>query len=168
MPGMVIDLGGIAKGYAIDRGIEVLRERGVTMALMNAGGDLRCLGTKADGTPWRIGVQNPREKTSIVGVIKVSDGAVATSGDYERYFLQDGVRYHHLLDPATGMPARACQSVTIVAQTAEMADVMATAVFVMGPERGLAFIRDHPDIEGMIIRADGEMLFSEGFVFQPN
>lgn len=166
-PGMIVDLGGIAKGYAIDRGIEALRHHGVTMALINAGGDLRCLGTKADGTPWRIGVQNPREKNDIVGIIKVSDDAVATSGDYERYFMQDGVRYHHLLNPETGMPARECQSVTIVARTAEMADVMATAVFVMGPERGLAFLNEHPGLEGMIVDADGEFLVSEGFVFQP-
>ena len=164
---MMIDLGGIAKGYAIDRGIEVLRDHGMTMALINAGGDLRCLGVKADGSPWRIGVQHPREKTNIVGVVKVSDEAVATSGDYERSFVQDGIRYHHIFNPETGMPARECQSVTILARTAEIADVMATAVFVMGPERGLAFMNEHPEIEGMIVRADEKFLFSEGFVFQP-
>ncbi|MDY0092175.1 MAG: FAD:protein FMN transferase [Candidatus Vecturithrix sp.] len=166
-PGMALDLGGIAKGYAIDQAIAILREHGVIMALVNAGGDIRCLGTKADGTPWRVGIQHPREKTEISGVVSLRDAAVATSGDYERYFLQQGIRYHHIIDPGTGMPARACQSVTIVAQTAEQADVLATAVFVMGPERGLAFLNEHPGIEGMIVRADGEFLFSNGFAFQP-
>lgn len=166
-PEMIIDLGGIAKGYAIDRGIEVLREQGITMALINAGGDLRCLGLKADGTSWRIGIQDPRDKARISGIITISDEAVATSGDYERYFIRDGVRYHHIFSPETGRPVRECQSVTILAPTAEAADVMATAVFVMGPERGLAFMNEQPEIEGMIVRADGELLFSKGFAFQP-
>ena len=166
-PAMTLDLGGIAKGYAIDQASAVLRQQGVMMALVNAGGDIRCLGTKADGTPWRIGIQDPRKSTAIIGVIHVSDAAVATSGDYERYFVQEGIRYHHLFDPATGMPARECQSVTIVAPTAEQADALATAVFVMGPERGLAFLNEQADIEGMIVRADGKLLFSDGFALQP-
>lgn len=166
-PDMTLDLGGIAKGYAIDQAIEVLRRHGVTMALVNAGGDIRCLGTKADGTPWRIGIQNPRKNTAIVGVVNISDAAVATSGDYERYFMQQGIRYHHIFDPATGMPVRECQSVTIVAPTAEQADVMATAIFVMGPDRGLTFLNEQADIEGMIVQADGKFLFSDGFALQP-
>ncbi len=85
-PGMAFDLGGIAKGYAIDQAIAILREHGVIMALVNAGGDIRVFGTKADGTPWRVGIQHPREKTEITGVVSLSDAAVATSGDYERYF----------------------------------------------------------------------------------
>jgi thiamine biosynthesis lipoprotein len=163
---MVVDLGGIAKGYSIDRAIATLRQHNIQQALVNAGGDIRCLGAKLDGTPWRIGIQHPRG-TGIIGVVELQDAAITTSGDYERMFVQDGVRYHHLFDPQTGRPARGCQSVTILTALAEAADVYSTAVFVMGPERGLAFIERHPELEGMIIQADGEMIMSSGFTYTP-
>jgi thiamine biosynthesis lipoprotein len=161
-----LDLGGIAKGYSVDRGIEVLQSRNISSALLNAGGDIRCIGMKPDGTPWRIGVQHPRE-SGILGVIELQDASVATSGDYERYFMHQGIRYHHIFLPSTGMPGRECQSVTILANATEVADVLATAVFVMGPVQGLAFIEDQPDVEGMIVRADGEIISSSGFSFKP-
>lgn len=161
-----LDLGGIAKGYSIDKAIEMLRQRGITSALLNAGGDIRCLGRKIDGSAWRIGVKHPREE-GVLAVVELGDMAVATSGDYERFFLRDDTRYHHLLDPRSGLPARDCQSVTILAPSAEQADVMATAVFIMGPERGLEFIETHADIEGMIVDTHGEIVKSSGFSFQP-
>jgi len=165
-PQMALDLGGIAKGYSIDRAIEVLRRHKITSALVNAGGDIRCIGTKPDGSPWRVGIQHPR-KSSIIGVVPLQDAAVATSGDYERFFMRNNTRFHHIFTPSTGMPVSECQSVTITTKTAEMADVFATAVFVMGPERGLTFIEASPEVEGMIIRADGTMLTSSGFSYQP-
>lgn len=164
-PGMKLDLGGVAKGYGIDRAIDVLQRHGITSALINAGGDIRCLGTKPDGTPWRIGIKHPRE-SGILGVIQLEEMAVATSGDYERGFFQNHIRFHHLFEPHTGTPARGSQSVTILAKTAEFADVFATAAFIMGPQRGLEFIEERPDIEGMIIRSDGEVLTSSGFSFE--
>lgn len=165
-PEMTLDLGGIAKGYSIDRGIEILHRHNIDSALLNAGGDIRCIGEKPEGSPWRIGIQHPREQSKILGIIELKDSAVATSGDYERYFMHQGTRYHHIVLPATGMPARRCQSVTILAGTAERADVLATAVFLMGPERGRTFIEEHADIEGMIIQNDGEILSSSGFSLQ--
>ena len=164
-PEVKLDLGGIAKGYSIDRGIAVLRSHNISSALLNAGGDIRCIGVKPDGSPWRIGVQHPRE-SGLLGVIELQDISVATSGDYERYFMYQGTRYHHIFVPSTGMPARECQSVTIIADTAETADVLATAVFIMGPERGMKFIEEHADIEGMIVRSDGEIIKSSGFALQ--
>ena len=165
-PKSSLDLGGIAKGYSIDRAVDILKQHGVTSALLNAGGDIRCVGAKADDSAWRIGVKHPRDE-GVLAVVELEEMAVATSGDYERFFLQDDTRYHHLLDPRNGLPARSCQSVTILAPTAEQADVMATAVFIMGPERGLKFIEAHADIEGMIVDARGELVKSSGFSFQP-
>ncbi|MCP4398917.1 MAG: FAD:protein FMN transferase, partial [bacterium] len=151
-PQNALDLGGIAKGYSIDRAFEVLKQHGITSALVNAGGDIRCIGRKTDGSAWRIGVKHPREK-GVLAVIELKEMAVATSGDYERFFLRQNTRFHHLLDPRSGLPARDCQSVTILAPSTEQADVMATAVFIMGPEQGLEFIETHADIEGMIVDA---------------
>ncbi|PID57403.1 hypothetical protein CSB45_07730 [candidate division KSB3 bacterium] len=162
-----LDIGGIAKGYSVDRAIEVLKQHGITRALLNAGGDIRCIGAKAEGSPWRIGVKHPRDE-GILAVIELQDMAVATSGDYERFFLQENLRYHHLLDPRNGFPARGCRSVTIVASTTAQADAMATAVFIMGPQHGLEFIEAQGDIEGMIVDADGKIVSSSGFSFQPN
>jgi len=164
-PEMKLDLGGIAKGHAVDQAIEVLQRHNISSALLNAGGDIRCIGTKPDGTPWRIGIQHPRE-SGILGVVQLEDMAVATSGDYERFFFQDNIRFHHIFTPHTGNPARGCQSVTILAKTAEAADVFATAMFIMGAERGLELIEERTDIEGMTIRPDGKILTSSGFSFE--
>lgn len=166
-PDAALDLGGIAKGYAIDRAVEMLAQHQITSALVNAGGDIRCIGVKPDGTPWQVGLQHPRDATKLSGIVAIDDTAIATSGDYERFFLRDGVRYHHLLHPHTGRPARACQSVTILTDTAEAADVFATALFIMGPDQGLRMLEATPDLEGMIIRADGQILTSSGFDYSP-
>ncbi|MFA7534675.1 MAG: FAD:protein FMN transferase [Desulfuromonadales bacterium] len=160
-PALAIDLGGIAKGYAIDRAIETLRRAGVNSASVNAGGDIRLLGDRGEG-PWRIGIEHPRRPGDLLAVVPLADRAIVSSGDYERYFEQDGRRYHHLFDPATGYPAAACQSVTVLAASAIEADVLATAVFVLGPEKGFAFLQAQPGVDGLIIAADGRRLATSG------
>lgn len=148
--GAAIDLGGSAKGFAVDRAIEVLQECGVKTALVDAGGDIRLLGRKSRGERWKIGIRHPRNPEQTIEVLQVDSGAVATSGDYERCFFQDGVRYHHILDPKTGMPARGIASVTILAKTALEADILSTAVFVLGPQRGMTLIERLGEVEGII------------------
>jgi len=166
-PNAELDLGGIAKGYAVDRAIQVLKDYGVKAALVNAGGDIRIYGMRPgrffSRRPFRIAIQHPRDEAKILGIVKLSgDRAIATSGDYERYFIQDGVRYHHILDPATGRPARGCISVTITAPTALEADALATGVFVLGPQRGLELIERLPEVEGIIVDPEGKIYKSSG------
>jgi len=161
--GMAIGLGGIAKGYAIDRAAAVLKKHGYRDFLVNGGGDVITAGTRA-GRPWRIGVRSPRGgKNQLVARLNLSGGAVVTSGDYERFKIVDGVRYHHIIDPRTGRPARSCQSVTVVAPAAEEADVLATAVFVQGPERGLQLVSTRPQTEAFVIDASGKFHMTRGF-----
>jgi len=159
--GMRIDLGGIAKGYAVDRAYELLTSRGYGNVIVNAGGDMRVGGRKPNG-PWVIGIQDPRDRSRILATFDAEGTSVATSGDYERYFEIDGIRYHHLLTPFTGFPARGCRSVTILAKDALSADALATAVFVMGPRKGLQLIEALEGIEGLIVSADGDIIQSEG------
>lgn len=152
-PGMGLDLGGVAKGYAVDQAISLLRERGVLGALVDAGGDLRAIGLRPDGKPWRIGIKHPREPGHVLATFELADGSVATSGDYERYFTAGGIRYHHLLDPRTGMPARKAVSATVWASDACTADMWATALFVMGPAAGLGLAEDLDGIDALIVEA---------------
>jgi len=160
-PHVVLDLGGVAKGYAIDRAVEVLAAAGAGHAAVNAGGDMRLLGDR-HGRPWKIGIQHPRQPGNVLGVLELSDRAVVTSGDYERAFEQGGVRYHHILDPRTGYPADRCQAVTVVADHAAIADALATAVFVLGPESGMALLNSFPGTEGLIVAADGQIATTSG------
>ncbi|NIS62526.1 MAG: FAD:protein FMN transferase [Proteobacteria bacterium] len=159
--GMRIDLGGIAKGYAVDRAIYVLKSRGYRNMIVNAGGDIRVSGRKTHG-PWVIGIQDPRDRSQILATINAEDISVATSGDYERYFVREGKRYHHLLNPFTGFPARECRSVTILTVDALSADGLATAVFVLGPRKGLHLIEAMEGVEGLIVSSEGEIIQSEG------
>ena len=159
--GMGLDLGAIAKGWAIDRAMEKLMGRGIRNAIIDAGGDLRIIGTRPGKEFWRIGIQHPRDPGALILTFDLRDTAIVTSGDYERFFIVEGVRYHHILDPATGQPARGCQSVTVVAPTAEEADACATAAFVLGPSRGLAFLRSRPGVRGVLIGADGELQWTD-------
>lgn len=158
-PDMALDLGGIAKGYAVDRAIQIIKAAGVKCALVNAGGDLYALGKKPGGQKWRMGVQHPRKLNRLVCAFDIEDTAVATSGDYERFFMKDGRRYCHIIDPKTGMPANESVSVTVQADNATRADALATAVFVLGPEKGLAMVEKMPGVEGAIIfkGADGKL-----------
>lgn len=151
---LAVDLGAIAKGYAVDRALAVLRSFGVDSAAVNAGGDIGLLGGKQN-RPWRIGVQHPRQPGEVLVTLEVRDRAVVTSGDYERFFERDGRRYHHLFDPHSGYPADRCQSVTVLAPNAMLADALATALFVLGPEAGLALLHDYPGVDALIVAADG-------------
>ena len=155
--GVKLDLGGAAKGYAVDRMIDVLQSGGAEAALVNAGGDIRSFGLKPGGKRWVIGLRHPRLSRTLV-LDPLDLAAVATSGDYERYLMVDGVRYHHILDPRTGYPAHGCVSVTVWAPTAMRADILATAVFVMGPERGLQYAERAGSVEALIFyEHDGEL-----------
>ncbi len=160
--GMALDLGAIAKGHALDRGAQVLRSRGVSGGLINAGGDVVAVGQKGAKSPWKVGVRDPRTMNAIVAVIELRDRAVVTSGDYERTFEHDGKRYHHILDPRTGYPARLAQSVTVVAPNATIADALATAVFVLGPGKGLALVEETDDVEALIMDHSGNLHLSTG------
>lgn len=159
--GMGLDLGAIAKGWAVDRAMEKLVSRGIRSAIIDAGGDLRIIGARPGKDFWRIGVQHPREPGALIFTFELKDSAIVTSGDYERFFMESGVRYHHILDPATGQPARGCQSVTVLAPTATEADACATAAFVLGPAKGIAFLRSRPGVRGVIVDADGQLHWTD-------
>ena len=148
-PGTRLDLGGVAKGYAVDRIIAVLKRNGIQAGLVNAGGDIATFGRKPGGKDWEIGVSHPR-LSRLIRLRHIPLEAVATSGDYQRFFMQDGLRYHHILDPSTGYPARGCISVTVWSKSAMDADALATAVFVLGPEKGLALVERLSDTETLI------------------
>ena len=157
-PGLRLDLGAAAKGYAVDQMVSVLQELGVVAGLIDAGGDIRYWGAKPDGRDWLFGVQHPRDPERYIEVEDLGLAAIATSGDYEQYFEWEGVRYHHLLDPATGYPARRCISATVWAETAIDADILSTAVFVLGPERGLELIAGLAGVEALVFfERDGQL-----------
>lgn len=160
---MGIDLGGIAKGYAVDAAVSVLKKKNITSAMVNAGGDMYVLGRK-QGKPWRIGIRHPRREGEILGTIKVEDKAIVTSGDYERFFFSEGKKYHHIINPKTGYPADECQSVTIVAEEATFADGLATGIFVLGPREGMALIENLEGVEGVIVNKEGDISVSSGLV----
>lgn len=161
-PGMRIGLGGIAKGYGVDRAVAVLNAHGLTRVAVNGGGDLRVEGTDLDG-PWTVQIAHPRRLGEIFDVVPIGQGAIVTSGDYMRFFEQDGVRYHHIVDPATGWPARRSVAVTVVAPTATDADALATGLFVLGPERGLAVAASLPGVEALFFGPDLRVHATPGF-----
>jgi len=166
--GMSIGLGGIAKGYAVDRAAKVLTDSGFPDSLVDGGGDVMLSGTRL-GEPWRIGIQNPRgPHGAIIGMMRVTNCALVTSGDYERFRIVDGVRYHHIIDPRTGYPASASISVSIVARTAEEGVVLAKGVFILGPERGMALARQR-GLEALLIDPQEKRYFTPGFTrnFEP-
>lgn len=162
--GMQLDLGGIAKGYIVDRAAKILRENGIDSAYIDAGGDIRVLGGKPDGSAWKVGVRNPRgqDRMALVAVMEIRDRAVVTSGDYERFFTVDGVRYHHILDPKTGQPARGLASVTVLAPDAFTADAYSTACFILGLEKGMQLIESEPDLEAIMVTESGDVFLSGG------
>ena len=162
--GMEIDLGSVAKGYTGDILAALLRENGVTSALLDLGGNIQTLGAKPDGSPWRVAVRDPDgDGSESLGVIEVEDQAVVTSGGYERYFERDGVRYWHILDPETGRPAHGgLVSVTVVGDSGAVCDGLSTALFVMGRERALDHWRRYRDFEAVLVAADGSVTVTEG------
>jgi thiamine biosynthesis lipoprotein len=160
-PGMRIDLGGIGKGYAVDRGIDILKARGIARALVTAGGDSRIIGDRI-GRPWLVAIRHPDNPSKVVTRIPLSDSAVSTSGDYERYFDEDGVRYHHIIDPRTGHSASKVRSATILAPTATQTDGMSKTAFVLGAEKALEIINRMPEYDAVFVLPDGRVLYSNG------
>lgn len=160
--GTRIHLGGIGKGYAVDRAAVILRARGLSDFLIQSGGDLYVAGLN-NGAPWKLGIADPRGTGGqTFATVALSNGTLSTSGDYERFFITDGVRYHHLIDPDSGRPATATRSVTIVADSAMLADVLSTGVFIMGPEAGMALLERLPQVEGVIVSSSNQVLVSSG------
>jgi len=160
-PGMRVHLGGIGKGYAVDRAVALLKERGLRDFMIQFGGDLYVAGTNG-GKPWALAIADPRGNHDPFATIEMSDGTFSTSGDYERTFMKDGVRYHHIIDPDRGEPARLCRSVTLVTNRAVIADAVAKGVFILGPTDGMALIEKLPDVEGVIVGANNQVLVSSG------
>lgn len=158
-PGVYVDLGGIAKGHAVDRAVALLRKRGVTQGMVAAGGDSRILGDRL-GRPWTVGVQNPRDASKMIALLPLADTAVSTSGDYERYFEEDGVRYHHIINPTSGDSAREVRSVTILGPEGILTDALSTAVFVLGLTDGLALIDELPGIDAVVVDGLGRLRYS--------
>jgi thiamine biosynthesis lipoprotein len=160
--GMRVNLGGIGKGYATDRAAAILRARGLRDFLIQAGGDLYAAGRRGV-RPWRVGIRDPRGPADrSFAALDLADSTFSTSGDYERFFMKDGRRYHHILDLSMGEPARGCRSVTLVTSRAVIADALAKGVFVLGPEAGMALIERLPDVEGVIVGASNDVLVSSG------
>jgi len=162
--GSSLDLGAIAKGYAVDYAASVItKNKAVTSALINAGGNIKVIGTKEDGSPWRIGIQDPRDAQKILGVLALQNGqAIATSGDYQRYYEVNGVRYCHIIDPATGAPARNSISATAVSTSALTADFFSTLLFILPHDEAIAVVENTPQLEAIIVNPQGEIYVSPG------
>jgi len=159
--GMRVNLGGIGKGYALDRGVAIMRARGFHDFLIQSGGDLYAAGHH-DGQPWRLGIQDPRGPGGqAFARLAVSDTTFSTSGDYERAFVKDGVRYHHIIDPTTGEPARGCRSTTILTDRAVIADALSKTIFLLGPEKGMPLL-ERLHIEAVVVTTKNEVLVTPG------
>lgn len=159
-----VDLGGIAKGFTSARVMEIFRENGIKNGILSLGGNVQALGTKPDGTLWRVGLQNPADERALFATLELADKAVITSGAYERNFEQNGIVYHHIIDPRTGYPAESgLSSVTIVSDDGTLADGLSTALFIMGKEAAVEFWRSHRDVFDMVLLADdGAVTVSAG------
>ena len=158
-PGVRIDLGGIGKGHAVDRGIAILQSLGIGHGLVTAGGDSRVIGDKR-GRDWLVGVRDPDDEQRIIDQFPVSDRAFSTSGDYERFFDEGGQRYHHILDPKTGHPASRVRSATIIAPTATRTDGLSKTAFILGPERALEIYEKLGDVDAILVTSDRRVLYS--------
>ncbi len=160
----IVDLGGIAKGYAGDEAIRIYKENNIKSAFVNLGGNVVALGSKPDGSDWNVGIQNPRDVNGKhIAVVKVNNKAIVTSGDYERFFEKNGIRYHHIIDPKTGYPADSgLISATIISDASIDADALSTAVFVLGLEKGLSLIEGLDGIETILITKDKKIYTSSG------
>jgi len=160
--GVRIDLGGIAKGYSVDRGIDVLKSHGFTRAYVSAGGDSRIIGDRF-GTPWVVGIRDPRKgEGEVIARIPLVDAAISTSGDYERFFDEDGVRYHHIIDPHTGHSASKVRSATVIGPYATRTDGLSKTAFVLGPEKAMEIYNRIEDIDAIIVKNDGTIVYSKG------
>lgn len=160
--GVRIDLGGIAKGYSVDRGIEVLKGLGYTRAYVGAGGDSRIIGDRF-GKPWMVGIRDPRKgEGNVIARIPLVDAAISTSGDYERFFEENGVRYHHIIDPHTGHSASKVRSATVIGPYATRTDGLSKTAFVLGPDKALEIYNKLDDIDAIIVKLDGTVVYSKG------
>jgi thiamine biosynthesis lipoprotein len=160
-PGVRINLGGIAKGYVVERGVDILRVNGVMHAIVTAGGDSRLLGDRR-GQPWMVGIRDPRQDGEVAISVPLVDEAISTSGDYERYFEEGQKRYHHIIQPSTGVPASGVRSATVFGPDAVITDALSTSVFVMGVDKGLRLIGTLPDYESIVIDEFGRIFYSDG------
>jgi thiamine biosynthesis lipoprotein len=160
-PGVRIDLGGIGKGHAVDRGIAILQGMGFAHALVTAGGDSRMVGDRF-GKPWIVGIRHPDDAKRVIAKIPLVDTAISTSGDYERYFDEGDVRYHHIIDPRTGHSASKVRSATILAPTATRTDGLSKTAFVLGPEEAMKIYNSLDDVDAIVVSLDGEVLYSKG------
>ncbi len=163
--GMCIDLGGFAKGYAVDNSIAILRQHGIRHALVAAGGDSHMLGDRR-GRPWTIAIRDPRRAGEVVAVLPLQDVAISTSGDYERYFERDGVRCHHLIDPKTGRSPDSVRSVTILADDGLTTEALSKTVFVLGLAQGLQLVESLPGVDAVVVDAAGALHYSSGLLGQ--
>ena len=160
--GVRIDLGGIAKGYSVDRGIDVLKSFGITRAYVSAGGDSRIIGDRF-GKPWIVGIRDPRKgEGEVISRIPLVDAAISTSGDYERFFEENGVRYHHIIDPHTGHSASKVRSATVIGPYATRTDGLSKTAFVLGPEKAMEIYNRINDIDAIIVKLDGTVIYSKG------
>lgn len=162
--GMMFDPGAVGKGYAGDEAEQILKENGITSALLDIGGNIQAVGVKPDGSDWRLGIRSPfGEGNGILGVLRISDSAVVTSGNYERYFIgKDGVRYGHIIDPATGYPVNnGLASVTVIAGEGKLCDALSTALFVMGAEQAVSYWETRRDFDMLLVTEDGEIYVTE-------
>ncbi|GAB4465266.1 MAG: FAD:protein FMN transferase [Burkholderiaceae bacterium] len=162
-PGMRIDLGGFAKGYAADNAAAILARHGIRHAIVAAGGASRLLGDRC-GRPWTIGIRDPRRKGEVVALLPLEDASVSTSGDYERFFDDGATRCHHLIDPRTGRSPDGVRSVTVVAADGLTSEALSKTVFVLGVERGLRFVEARPGVDAVVVDADGKLHFSSGLL----
>ncbi len=160
-PGMRLGFGAIGKGFAANRAVLLMKQRGISSGVVNAGGDLVAFGRQEDGSDWRVAVADPLSRDQLFAYLPITDQAVVTSGDYESFVEVDGVRYAHILDPRTGHPVRGTRSVTVLCQDAELADALATAVFVMGPTDGLRLVNRLRGIDALIVDEDGVVTASD-------
>lgn len=161
LPGMKIGFGAIGKGYAADKAKELLIKEGVQSGMINASGDLDCWGTKPDGKPWLVGITNPLNKEKVFSWFPIENSSVVTSGDYEKFVMLNGKRYSHIIDPRTGYPAHGLVSATIFAPKAELADALATSIFVMGIDVGIDFVDQLKGIECILVDDEGKIYYSK-------
>lgn len=161
--GMRIDLGGFAKGHAVDNATSILRHRGIRHAIVSAGGDSRVIGDRR-GRPWTIGVRDPRRAGEMAAVLPLEDTSISTSGDYERYFDADGVRFHHVIDPSTGRSPASVHSVTILAEDGLTTEALSKSVFVLGVEKGMRLIEAQRGVDAVVVDANGALHYSSGLL----
>jgi len=155
--GMWIDVGSFTKGYVVDRAAQVLKKRGITQALITAGGTILALGSKTGGLPWRVGVRHPRKEGGLLDTIPLEEQAISTSGDYERFYHHKDRRLCHIIDPRSGRPVETVRSISVIAPTAMASDALSTALFVLGTNEGLSLVKNLPGVEAMIVDREGKL-----------